>query len=315
LEEEIVLNVLNDVILALQENPGDFDTCIDHLTDHLVNFVTQEETLKKIVDTIIGQAIGIPNFGFIAGRLSQHLDQQKTLEMTNGISFRKVFFKRCQEEFKATKQLCIDAESCKINKDKIYRTCILFGELLCTMKIKGTVNKVYKIAVSQFIDIFLNIGIEENILTLTKLLKLVGPELDKNRPKDVEVLFDRVRDFYFDDSRSGKLPTHIKKSLWDVYKLHSRDWDRDDGPSSPSTPTDKEFFALPDNPAVKRHLERQSSERSTRSCSSPVDWEEFYGGDDADLYKNYMDMNSVADDEFDAYEEFLKMSGQLENDE
>lgn len=54
-EEDIVLNVLNDIILALQENPGDFDSCIEHLTEHLVNFVTQEETLKKVVDTIIRQ--------------------------------------------------------------------------------------------------------------------------------------------------------------------------------------------------------------------------------------------------------------------
>ena len=54
-EVHIVLQVLNDVILHLRENPGEFDDVIGHLTDHLVNFVTQEETLKEVVNTIIGQ--------------------------------------------------------------------------------------------------------------------------------------------------------------------------------------------------------------------------------------------------------------------
>ena len=54
-EEQVVLNVLHDVISTLMEDPGDYEQIVEHLTDHLKNFVTREKTLKEVVHVIITQ--------------------------------------------------------------------------------------------------------------------------------------------------------------------------------------------------------------------------------------------------------------------
>ena len=54
-EEDVTLGVLKYVIMALTDNPGDFEQTIEHLTDHLKHFVTRQETLEAVVDTIITQ--------------------------------------------------------------------------------------------------------------------------------------------------------------------------------------------------------------------------------------------------------------------
>ena len=53
--DSVVLYVLDEVISALVSYPEDFDDRIDHLTHHMVHFVTQEGTLKQVIDRIIGK--------------------------------------------------------------------------------------------------------------------------------------------------------------------------------------------------------------------------------------------------------------------
>jgi hypothetical protein len=325
-EDTVVLWVLDEVIAALVEDPGDFDNVIEQLTDHLVNFVTQEDTLKQVIDRIIGKALAEPHFSFLTARLAWHFDQCKTVELENGVTFRKVFFRSCQAIHGECMALCKDAESVKENKQHITRIALLFGELLCNMKLKDKVNPLFRNVINSYIDTFLNIASDESVTILTTLLKLVGPELDINRPKDVEALFDKVKDFYLDSSRSGHLSKLVRTNLWGVYKLHSRDWDRAtsplDAPSNFSYPAEPPPVHSSSNPLIRqKSIERQRSletqrsierQRSHSSRSSPIDWNEYYdGGDDLELYQNYMDRNTITDEEEDAFEEFLKQSGQV----
>ena len=95
--------------------------------------------------------------------------------------------------------------------------------------------------------------------------------------------------------------------------FNSRDWDRSssplDNPSSFKYPAEPPH--VPANPLIRqRSVERPKSRSSSRS--SPIDWDEYYtGGDDLELFENYMTRTSTTDEECDAYEEFLKQSGQL----
>ena len=145
------------------------------------------------------------NFGFMTAKLAGHLDECKAIELENGATFRKVFFRSCQTLHGECMALCKDAESCKQNKQKITRIALLFGELLCKMKLKDKVNPLFRKVIDTYIDTFLNIASDETVSIMTTLLKLVGPELDIDRPKDVDALFDKVKDFYLDSSKSGHL--------------------------------------------------------------------------------------------------------------
>lgn len=40
------------------------------------------------------QALTEPNFGFMTAKLAGHLDECKAIELENGATFRKVFFRR-----------------------------------------------------------------------------------------------------------------------------------------------------------------------------------------------------------------------------
>ena len=53
--DEVAIDVLNNVVACLIENPGDFDNVIDGLIEHLGHFITKEATLKRVVDIIIGK--------------------------------------------------------------------------------------------------------------------------------------------------------------------------------------------------------------------------------------------------------------------
>merc|ERR1712139_726204 len=118
------------------------------------------------------------NFTFLAAKLAQHLDESKAVELENGVTFRKVFFTRLQGIKQECEGLCKDTQSCKDNKEQITRTALLFGELLCNMKIKKKVNPIYRSVIENFIGVFLTIASEETVSILSTLLKLVGPELD-----------------------------------------------------------------------------------------------------------------------------------------
>ncbi|XP_057299622.1 polyadenylate-binding protein-interacting protein 1-like [Hydractinia symbiolongicarpus] len=300
-EDQVVLGVLEDTIYTLMEDPGDFDNVVDHLTEHLKNFVTKEETLNKVVTTLIDQAISEPNFRYTAAKLCQHFNISKTLELENGVTFRKIFFQRCQGHFYDVSAL--------VNNDDIYTdeniwritsTAMLFGELFCNMKLKEKPIPVYMNAIISLVKLFLKNGNEKLVVSLTKLLKLVGPEMDTDSPKESEALFNDVKDFYLDKTKSGHLSGDVKKNIWHVYKLHSRDWDRKtSAPTSPAIACTVPLqFVMPD--------EKPQSSDSRRS---PVDWNDYYVGNDDEL--EFYTEGYEDDEECEAYEEFLRSSGQL----
>lgn len=304
-EDQVVLGVLEDTIYTLMEDPGDFDNVVDHLTEHLKNFITKEETLHKIVTTLIDQAISEPNFRYTAAKLCQHFNIPKTLELENGVNFRKIFFQRCQGHF--------DDVLALVNNDDIYTdeniwrvtsTALLFGELFCNMKLKEKPIPVYKTAITSLVKLFLKNGNEKLVASLTKLLKLVGPEMDTDSPKESGALFNDVKDFFLDQTRSKHLSDDVKKNIWRVYKLHSRDWDRTtSAPTSPAVAcTVQPQFVMPDEKPQRRF--------SNDSRRSPVDWNDYYVGNDDELefYTEGCEDNEELDDAFD---DFLRSSGQL----
>jgi len=311
--DEVALYMLEEITEELMEDPGKFDNLKDNLSEHLVNFISEEKTLQKVVDLIIDKAINEANFRYTAAKLAQHFDQE--LKFDNEMSFRKLFFTRCQEEFMKTKDLLKNPLAMQEadNISFVKNTALMFGELLCNMKLKEKVNIVYKNAIFMLVDLFLASESEELIVCLTRLLKLVGPELDKDRPKDVEAMFDKVKDFYLDSKKTRYLTSSVKTIIWTVYKLHSRDWDRGSVPSSPSFATNRKFslpdeFAVPQEPTM--YIPNQKAGRKFSSSTdrdSPIDWDDYYTGDDT-----IFDPKDIGDDEeFDAYEEFLRMSGQV----
>lgn len=307
---------LQDYIMTLTENPGEFQSIIREISPSLSE-LKSEESVKAIIRIIFDHATNNTNFCYTAARFFEYFDRKKTFgEASN---FRKIFYTKCQSEFKWLSEITSGSSESRPSASdytKMTNIAFFFGELFNNMKVQDKPNAIFKKCVFDIVDMFLKSKEERLVRCLVKLLKLSGPELDRERPKDVETMFDKVRDFYIDSNTTNVLPEEVRKSIWAVYKLHTRDWDRSTSPVSP-IPTSPRFPTYPKNnvwinPKLLEERNRKLSSGST------VDWNDFYMGDDSELAGfhsdggQYHDQGSSTEDEaLDDYEEFLRQTGQI----
>lgn len=283
--EEQAQQLLISQVMTLTDIPGEFDHFISDLSNTLTENITTEESMKESIDIIFDQAIQHSNFSYTASRMFQYFDIHGTFKVEDG-QYRKVFYSKCKKEF-----MWLQHNASTNNKEQVCNIAILFGELFNNMKLKEKSNPLFKKVISDIVDIFLNEKSEELIRCLVRLLKLTGPELDIDRPKDVEEMFNKIREFYLDPS-SASLPDSIKSSIWHVYKLHTRDWERCTSPA----------VEYPSNYEKYHYVARKDS------TNSLIDWNDYYQGDD-EIEIQWDGLED--DDHFADYEEFLRTTGQI----
>ena len=61
-EQAAALGVLKDVMRTLLDDPGSFDHGIEELCEHLVHFVTKEETIREIVNLLVEKGWSLFHF-------------------------------------------------------------------------------------------------------------------------------------------------------------------------------------------------------------------------------------------------------------
>ncbi|XP_012555843.1 uncharacterized protein LOC100201888 isoform X1 [Hydra vulgaris] len=302
-DSQVTIDLLQKIINDLIHDPSFFEDILENLTEHLFYFCNTENTLTQIVNVITDKALASLSFQFFAAKLCNHFDKTKAIDIKDGPSFRKIFMHRCQEDFKKMEQIfATDRESTEQVK-KITNCALWFGELLVNMKLikdnKPNFNPAFKSAVFKFVDMFLESKNEIMLNTMTLLLKLVGPGLDLNRPQDVDDMFAKLRDFLLENHN---LNSDTKESLWKVYKLHTRDWDRPDKRSSPIDIDWKKYDEYEERP-----LENLENDEEGDAL-------QFEAYDEFLKVSGQLKPEEDCDDdgfEYDAYDEFLKISGQI----
>ncbi|XP_065657755.1 uncharacterized protein LOC100201888 isoform X3 [Hydra vulgaris] len=301
-DSQVTIDLLQKIINDLVHDPSFFEDILDNLTEHLSYFCNSENTLTQIVNVITDEALASLSFQFFAAKLCNHFDKTKAIDIEDGRSFRTVFMHRCQEDFKKMEQIfATDRESTEQVK-KITNCALWFGELLVNMKLiknnKPDFNPAFRNAVFKFVDMFLESKNEIMLNTMTLLLKLVGPELNLNKPKDVDDMFVKLRNFLLDGNHN--LNNDTKESLWKVYRLHTRDWDR---PDKRSSPIDIDWKKYDEN--EERPLENLENDEDGDALQFEA-YDEFLK-----ISGQLKPEEDYDDDEYEAYEEFLKMSGQV----
>ena len=54
-EDGFLLDVFKDTIHTVTKSPGEFDTVIDNLVETITMFITQNETMKEMVNILLEQ--------------------------------------------------------------------------------------------------------------------------------------------------------------------------------------------------------------------------------------------------------------------
>ncbi|XP_041331765.1 polyadenylate-binding protein-interacting protein 1-like isoform X2 [Pyrgilauda ruficollis] len=126
---------VQDFLNHLAEQPGCFETEIEHFAETVNGWVTADETLQELVELVYQQATSVPNFSYMGARLCSYLSHHLTISTQSG-SFRQLLLQRCQTEYENRDEAAKGDETAQ----KQFHAFVLFlAELYLNLELTGSV--------------------------------------------------------------------------------------------------------------------------------------------------------------------------------
>ncbi|XP_008930322.3 LOW QUALITY PROTEIN: polyadenylate-binding protein-interacting protein 1 [Manacus vitellinus] len=224
---------VQDFLNHLTEQPGCFETEIEHFAEALNGWVTTDEALQELVELIYQQATSVPNFSYMGARLCNYLSHHLTISPQSG-NFRQLLLQRCRTEYENRNEATKGDEATK----KQFHSFVLFlAELYLNLEIKGTRGQVTRAEILQeglreLLNALFSNPVDSNLICAVKLLKLTGSVLEdawKEKGKsDMEEVIQRIENVVLDASCSRD----VKHKLLKLVELRSSNWGRVHGTTS-----------------------------------------------------------------------------------
>ncbi|XP_071312279.1 polyadenylate-binding protein-interacting protein 1-like [Agelaius tricolor] len=241
-----LVEYVQDFLNHLAEQPGCFETEIEHFAETVNSWVAADETLQELVELVYQQATSVPNFSYMGARLCNYLSHHLTLSTQSG-SFRQLLLQRCQTEYENRDEAARGDETAQ----KQFHAFVLFlAELYLNLEIKGTKGQVTRAEILQeglreLLNVLFSNPVDNNLMCAVKLLKLTGSVLEdawKEKGKnDMEEMIQRIENVVLDANCSRD----VKHMLLKVVELRSSNWGRvhDTCPHTKATPeNDPNYF-------------------------------------------------------------------------
>ncbi|KAM9810835.1 polyadenylate-binding protein-interacting protein 1 [Neosynchiropus ocellatus] len=229
----------------LSSSPGTFDMDVEYMAETLSSWVTDEASLKELVELIFTQSTALPNFAYTGARLCNYLTQHITFSPPAG-NFRQLLLQRCHEEYKHRDEaLRGEAETQK----KFHSFVLFLGEVYLHLELKSTTGppmraEILLTALKDLLDSLLSNPSDTNLICVVKLLKLTGSVLEdawrEKRKSHMDDLIGRIRTILLGASCSRD----VNQMLLQVVELKSSDWGRvSSSAASKATPyNDPNYF-------------------------------------------------------------------------
>jgi polyadenylate-binding protein-interacting protein 1 len=285
----MALSELKEVIDSISSQPASYEDLIIHITDVLNNCVDEDEeiVLQCVVNNIVDQAIMDQNFRYNGVRMCVHLIENLKLGTSQG-SFKDILVQRCQREISRR-----DSLAKATDKGSYLRGVTLFvGDLTTRIPEKELIETL-----PDLLNTLISHPAPDNIKSVCMMFKLVGQNLDEYYAKRGLDTFERIV-----DRLKKMLETEKNSSLinviTNVMELRGRGWKE--------PPRDPNLF----NP----YAQGASGDGLPDDHFFQPPMAQFPVSYDANGFSSY-DFGSCGDEQdtnvCDAFEEFLRTSGQL----
>ncbi|KGL74410.1 Polyadenylate-binding protein-interacting protein 1 [Tinamus guttatus] len=207
---------VQDFLNHLTEQPGCFETEIEHFAETLNGWVITDEALQELVELIYQQATSVPNFSYMGARLCNYLSHHLTINPQSG-NFRQLLLQRCRTEYENRDQA---AKGDEITRKQFHAFVLFLAELYLNLEIKGTKGQVTRAEVLQaglweLLNALFSNPVDSNLICAVKLLKLTGSVLEdawKEKGKnEMDEMIQRIENVVLDAncSRSEDTVQHF----------------------------------------------------------------------------------------------------------
>ncbi|XP_015790489.1 polyadenylate-binding protein-interacting protein 1 [Tetranychus urticae] len=287
-EDYVALSELKDFIDAISSNPAQYDTELNYITEVLNNWITEDPDIimQCIVNTIVDQGIIDTNFRYNGVRLCVHLIANLRAITSKG-SFKDILLQRCQREISRRDSMAKASDG-----GHYLRGVALFIADLSTRIDDSDLVE----ALPELIETLLSHTTTDNVKCACNILKLCGTHLEdylkKNQSDQMDNIFDRLKGI----SSRSQVSDSLKNVINNVVEFRANNW---------KTPASSSSIVNPYASGANNPYNDYSSSNINHHYQS-------YGQNDHHPSYDFGPCGDEGDqDVCDAFEEFLRDSGQL----
>ncbi|KAI1306519.1 Polyadenylate-binding protein-interacting protein 1 [Halotydeus destructor] len=301
-DDYMALGELKEVIDNISQEPAAYETLIEHVTNVLNSCVDEDEdiVLSCVVNNVVDQAIVDQNFRYNGVRMCMHFIEYLKLNTSKGFTFKDLLLQRCQREVSRRESLA------RATDGGVY----LRGVTLFLADLSTRISENEPIAsLPELIMTMMKFPNVDNMKCVCNALKLAGPGMEKfaqqSGRKDVQEIFIKLQ-----NHRDTERNSTIKDYITNLIEYKERGWQGVPLPANFYNPYAQENIAAaavggdsfldiwypPQSYQQEHHQEHQQHQQAA------------YG------YPSY-DFGPCGDEQdndvVDAFEEFLRNSGQM----
>nr|XP_054764510.1 polyadenylate-binding protein-interacting protein 1-like [Lytechinus pictus] len=221
---------LNDILYQLSINPGLFQECMNSLTDILSVSIREDWQLSEVADVIFEQSIMEPNFTYTGARMIDHLF--KTLPVQpGGRNIRTLINERAKEIVVRKEEMALDPAQHK----RLHGVTMFMAELFMNMEIiggDGTIHKVkvYRVALQELFQSLTDHPSEANLKCLCNIFKLAGKTIEDYDREMSNSQSSELINKIFNDGRNyivnGEVDRSIREQWLRLIEFRASDWGR-----------------------------------------------------------------------------------------
>lgn len=209
----VILQV-DTAVVQLTGSPNKYDAVARQLTQILSWQVKEENLMKEVVAVIFEQGVGEANFRFTGGKLCEHLVKNVS-QQYNGLSFKSLLFRRCQEEFECRHEY----QNIKCF-DRLIGYSFFLAEILTRLLTPtGQPQMKLKEALCKMLTLLLDIANNDTLKCVAQVLKMSGRFLEMGGSSEVEEVMSKLRDIAM-----SPIPPTIKTILMSVVEFRAANW-------------------------------------------------------------------------------------------
>ncbi|XP_053202032.1 polyadenylate-binding protein-interacting protein 1-like isoform X2 [Panonychus citri] len=286
-EDYVALSELKEFIDAISSNPAQYDAEINYITEVLNNWITEDPDIimQCIVNTIVDQGIIDTNFRYNGVRLCVHLIANLKAITSKG-SFKDILLQRCQREISRRDSMAKASDGGQYSRG----VALFIADLSTRVDDPDLVE-----ALPELIETLLSHTTTDNVKCACNILKLCGTHLEdylkKKNSDTMDTIFDRLKGI----SSRSQVSDSLKNVINNVVEFRANNWKTPSLPSNIVNPyaTGANNPYNDYNPQSNNHHHYQNYGHNPSYDFGPC-------GDEGDQ------------DVCDAFEEFLRDSGQLQ---
>jgi hypothetical protein len=214
-DDYVALNELKEFIDTISSQPGRYDSLVGHVTDVLNNWMEEDEEiiLLCVVNTIVDQAIMDQNFRYNGVRLCIHLIDSLKVVTSKG-TFRDILMQRCQREHSRRESLAIATDG-----GAYLRGVTLVVSDLSTRRVEKDLME----ALPDLLSTLLAHPTTDNLKCVCMVLKLCGSNLDEYFKNKGSPAFDQIME-RLSTFVSNQTSKNTKDLISSVIELRERGW-------------------------------------------------------------------------------------------